>query len=227
MSLEPLISLSTAGSVIDAAAVCLIALAFVGTVARKLSTTIALLAVQGLVLAIASGSAALAEMEWRSWAAFTVALAVKAIFIPFMLWRILAQMPVRLEPPSFLSVKLAVPLAAALIPVSYRAIEPFTADTLGAFNATNALPAALALILLGLFTMVTRKKALSQVIGLVTMENGLYLAAVAATRGLPFAVEFGVAVDVLAGVAVMGLVIHEITRLLGSSDVDNLRTLTG
>ena len=52
--------------------------------------------------------------------------------------------------------------------------------------------------------MVIRKKALTQVIGLVTMENGIYLAAVAATRGLPLAVEFGVALDVLTGVAVMG-----------------------
>ncbi|MBX3070935.1 MAG: hypothetical protein KF883_10590 [Thermomicrobiales bacterium] len=227
MTVDPLISLSTAGSVLDAAALCLIALAFAGTVVRTLSTSIALLAAQGLVLSIASGAAALAEMEWRSWGAFAVALAVKAIFIPLMLWRILDRMPVRQEPPGFLSVKLAVPLAAALIPISYRAIEPFTADTIGAFNATNALPAALALLLLGLFTMVTRKKALSQVVGLVTMENGLYLAAVAATRGLPFAVEFGVAVDVLAGVAVMGLVIHEIMRVTGSTDVDRLRTLTG
>ncbi len=227
MNLDAVITLATAGTVIDAAALSLIALAFVGTVVRRFSTMIALLAAQGLVLAIASGAAALAEMEWRSWAAFAVALGVKCVFIPIMLWRILDRTPVREEPPGLLSVKVGVPLAAALIPISYRAMEPFTVDTLGAFNASNALPAALSLLLLGLFTMVTRKKALSQVIGLVTMENGLYLAAVAATRGLPFAVEFGVAVDVLAGVAVMGLVIHEINRMFGSTDIDRLRTLTG
>jgi hydrogenase-4 component E len=227
MSLEPVISFATAGSVIDAAALGLIALALFGAAVRRIDTAILFLALQGVLLAIASGAAALAEMEWRTWAAFAVALTVKAFVIPFILWSLLQRLAVRRETESVLPVKVAFPLAAALIPISFHAIEPFTADTLGAFDAANALPAALALLLLGLFTMVTRKKALTQVIGLVTMENGLYLAAVAATRGLPFAVEFGVAMDVLTGVAVMGLVIHEINRLLGSTNVDQLRTLRG
>lgn len=227
MNMDPAISFATAGSMIDAAALGLIALALAGTVVRRIDSAILLLAAQGILLAIAAGAAALAEMEWRTWAAFSVALAVKALFIPVMLWLILQRMAIRRETETVLPAKIAFPLAAVLIPISYRALEPFTDDTLGAFNAANALPAALSLLLLGLFTMVSRKKALTQVIGLVTMENGLYLAAVAATRGLPFAVEFGVAMDVLTGVAVMGLVIHEINRLLGTTNVDQLRTLRG
>jgi hydrogenase-4 component E len=113
------------------------------------------------------------------------------------------------------------------VPLAYSTATPFTTTSTGAFAAPNALPAAIGLLLIGLFTMVTRRKALTQVIGLVTMENGLYLAAVAATRGLPFAVEFGVAVDVLTGVAIMSLVIHEINQLLGTTSIDRLRTLRG
>jgi hydrogenase-4 component E len=63
--------------------------------------------------------------------------------------------------------------------------------------------------------------------GLVTMENGLSLAASAATHGLPLVVEFGVALDVLTGVAIMGLVIHEINRLFGGTATDRLRSLRG
>lgn len=225
MNIEPVITFATAGEVIDAAALGLITLAVLGTVVRGLDTGIVLLSLQGVLLAVAAGAAALAEMAWRTWAAFAVAFAVKAVFIPLILWIVLQRMAVKREMETVISVKLGFPLAVLLVPVSYRAMEPFTEDAFGGFDAANALPAALALMLLGLFTMITRKKALTQVIGLVTMENGLYLATVAATRGLPFVVEFGVALDVLTGVTVMGLVIHEINRLFGSTDVDKLRAL--
>jgi hydrogenase-4 component E len=166
-------------------------------------------------------------MEWRSWAAFSVALAVKAVAIPIMLSVVLGRLAVKRELETTISVKVAFPIAVALIPIAFTAIEPFTEGEARGFDAPNALPTAMALLLLGLFTMVIRKKALTQVIGLVTMENGLYLAAVAATRGLPFTVEFGVALDVLTGVGVMGLVMHEINRQFGTLNTDRLRTLRG
>jgi hydrogenase-4 component E len=216
-----------AGTLIDGTALGLLGLALLGTLVRRLDSAIELLAIQGVLLGLAAVAAALAEMEWRAWAAFTVAVAVKAVVVPGILRHVLRRMAVQREVEVVLPVKIAFPLAAALIPVAFYAVEPVSKESLGAFDAPDALPAALGLLLLGLFTMVTRKKALTQVIGLVTMENGLYLAAVAATRGLPFAVEFGVAMDVLTGVAIMGLVIHEINRLLGSVDTDRLQTLRG
>jgi hydrogenase-4 component E len=91
----------------------------------------------------------------------------------------------------------------------------------------DALPAALGLLLIGLLTMLTRRKALAQVVGLVTMENGLLLAAVVATRGLPTVVEIGVAVDVLSGVTLMvllGLGMHQNT---GRTSTDEFRALRG
>ncbi|GIW03519.1 MAG: hypothetical protein KatS3mg059_0139 [Thermomicrobiales bacterium] len=222
-----IISFDSASHLIDTAALGLLAIALLGTVIRRLDSAIALLAIQGLLLGIAAGAAALGEMNWRSWAALIVALSVKSAFIPAVLWQVLRRMAVKREVEPVLPVKLAFPLAALLVPLAYSTATPFTTTSTGAFAAPNALPAAIGLLLIGLFTMVTRRKALSQVVGLVTMENGLYLAAVAATRGLPFAVEFGVAVDVLTGVAIMSLVIHEINQLLGSTSIDRLRTLRG
>jgi hydrogenase-4 component E len=216
-----------ASSIIDAAALGLILLALLGTIARRLEQAIWLLAGQGVLLGVAALAAAMAEDSWRAWAAFMVALVVKAVAVPFMLFHVLRRVALRHEVETVVPFKLAFPLALGLVLVAYYAIEPFTKSAIGGFDAPNALPAALALLLLGLFTMVTRKKALTQVIGLVTMENGLYLAAVAATRGLPFAVEFGVALDVLTAVALMGLVIHEINSLFGSINTDRLRSLRG
>lgn len=219
------LSLAHAGTAIDAAALGLIGLALLGTIVRRLEEAIWALAAQGLLLGVAAGAAALAENEWRPWAAFVVALAVKAVAIPLILNHVLRRISLRREVETVISVKLVFPLAIGLVLVAYYVIDPFTDSASGGFDAPNALPAALALQLLGLFTMVTRKKALTQLIGLVTMENGLYLAAVAATSGLPFAVEFGVALDVLTGVALSGLVIHEIHRVFGVDDTDLLRSL--
>jgi hydrogenase-4 component E len=221
------LSHAQAGTAIDAAALALIGLALLGAIVRRLDAAIWLLAAQGLLLGVAAGAAALAEESWRAWAACGMALAIKAVAVPVILTHVLRRVELRREVEIVVPVKIAFPLAVGLVLVAYYAIEPFTRSALDGFAAPNALPAALALLLLGLFTMVTRKKALTQVIGLVTMENGLYLAAVAATRGLPLVVEFGVALDVLTGVAVMGLVIHEINRLFGGINTDRLQSLRG
>ena len=75
--------------------------------------------------------------------------------------------------------------------------------------------------------MLIRKKALSQIIGIVSMENGLYLMAVVATHGLPLAVELGVAIDLVTGVLVMGLFARQIHRTFDTINTDRLRALRG
>lgn len=225
-----MLSLQHAGMVIDVVALGLLGLALAGVLVKQLPVAIGFLALQGILLSIAAGSAAISEPSWRTWAAFVVTFVVKVIAIPGFLWFILNRVAIRHEMETVLSLKLAFPAAIGLVLVAYWVADPFTASPLGrvqSFNAPNALPAAFALLFLGLFTMSTRKKALTQVIGLVTMENGIYLAALAVTRGLPIAVEFGIAMDVLTGAALMALVAHEINQLFSTINTDRLRTLRG
>lgn len=222
-----MITVTAARTVIDAMALGLLLLALIGILVRSLDTAIWLLAGQGALLGIAAGAAALVENTWPAWIAFAVALAVKAVAIPALLRLVLARLTRRHEVEAVLPATLAFPLAIGLVLLAYAVATPFTANLHAMFVTPNAVPAAVALLLLGCFLMIIRKKALTQVIGLVTMENGLYLAAIAATHGLPLVVEFGVALDVLTGVAVMGLVIHEIDRLFGNARVDSLRALRG
>jgi hydrogenase-4 component E len=225
--MDGVLSMAHAGSIIDAAALGLIALALLSAIVPRFDVVIALLAAQGVLLATVSGAAALAEQTWRPWAALALALVVKVVGIPLILTHVLRRLSLRREMETVVPLKLALPIAAGLVLLAYDVTDPIGAAAHGAFDAPNALPAALALLLLGLFTMVTRKKALIQVAGLVTMENGLYLAAVAATHGLPIVVELGIAMDVLTGIALMGLVIHEINRIFGGTNTDTLRSLTG
>ncbi|MFN8591032.1 MAG: hypothetical protein U0031_06160 [Thermomicrobiales bacterium] len=220
-------SLENARSVIDAVALALLFVALAGILIRSLDTAIWLLAGQGVLLGLAAAAAALVEGTTQAWIVFIVALAVKAVAIPRLLFLVLDRLTRRHEVEFALRAVVAFPLAVCLVLLAYAVSGPFTDGFHATFATPNALPAALALLLLGCYSMVIKKKALSQVIGLVTMENGLYLAAIAATRGLPLTVEFGVALDVLTGVAIMGLVIHEIDRQFGSTGIDRLRSLRG
>jgi hydrogenase-4 component E len=208
---------------IDAISLLLLATALSSTMILRVETFVRLLAAQGLLLAAVAGAVALSSPTLHAYLAFLVTAAVKAIAVPAVLTYALRRLGRRGGVEVILSGKLTFVLAVALVLLAFYVSGPIARA--GADLTPNALPSAMSLILIGLFTMATRKKALAQAAGLVMMENGIYLAALAVTRGLPLAVELGVAADVLVGVLVMGLVVQEIERTFGPIDTDLLRTL--
>jgi hydrogenase-4 component E len=89
------------------------------------------------------------------------------------------------------------------------------------------LPVSVAVTLIGLFVMVTRRQALMQVVGLVLLENAIFLAAVSLTYGMPLVVETGVLLDLMAGVVVLGLFVQRLEEALGEADTTQLTGLKG
>jgi hydrogenase-4 component E len=91
----------------------------------------------------------------------------------------------------------------------------------------NTLAIAIALFLIGFFMMLNRRKALTQVLGLLCMENGLFLAGISLTYGVPLVVEFGIFFDLLVAVMVLGILVYRIGETFDSMDVSKLRRLRG
>ena len=91
----------------------------------------------------------------------------------------------------------------------------------------NVLAVAISLFLIGFFTMINRRKALLQVLALLSIENGLFLAAISLTYGMPLLVELGVLFDVLVAVLVLGILVYRIRENIESMDVSRLRRLRG
>ena len=91
--------------------------------------------------------------------------------------------------------------------------------------ASGSLGIALACVLLSFMMMITRSKAVPQVIGFLSMENGLIFAATTVTNGMPMIVEFGIALDVLVGVLILGVFMFQIREQFDSLDIHNLETL--
>ena len=89
----------------------------------------------------------------------------------------------------------------------------------------NVIAVSLAVVVLGLLMMVTRRQAVSQVVGFMAMENGLFLAAVTATSGMPLVVELGVAFDILVAAVLFGVFFLQIRDAIDSLDVDRLNRL--
>jgi hydrogenase-4 component E len=113
---------------------------------------------------------------------------------------------------------------AALILLSFFAVAPY-AKTLRLDE--DMLAAAIALLLAGAFLMVSRKKALMQVMGLLVLENGILLAALTTTFGMPLVIEIGIFFDLLMGVFLMGLFVFRIRDTFEHLDVSKLRRLRG
>jgi hydrogenase-4 component E len=105
----------------------------------------------------------------------------------------------------------------------HRPEEGFNPATLG----HNILAVAIALFLIGFFTIINRRKALAQVLALLSLENGLFLAAISLTYGMPLVVEIGVLFDVLVAVMVLGILVYRIRESFESMDVSRLRSLRG
>jgi hydrogenase-4 component E len=220
-----LLDVTTARAIVDALALCLLTTGLASTLLHRLGSFITLLAIQGLLLGGAAAVVALASGELHAYVAVLVTVGVKAIGVPATLSFALHRVRQRREVDAVISHKLAFVLAVGLALLAYVVAGPIARADLAV--TPNVLPAAVALLLLGLFTMATRGTALTQVVGLVMSENGIYLAAVAVTRGLPLAVELGVAVDILVGVLVMGLVARHIERTFATINTERLRALRG
>lgn len=156
--------------------------------------------------------------------AAVLTLAAKGIVIPLVLLRVLQRLERRVDPHPILLPELAVAVSLGLM-VLARAITP--AALFGAMAFENFLTVGTGMILTGLLMMVTRRQVIAQVEGLVVMENGIYLAVLGATRGMPFAVELGVLFDLLVAVMILSSLTFRIGTTLDSLNTDRLRGLKG
>jgi hydrogenase-4 component E len=114
-------------------------------------------------------------------------------------------------------------IAGAMAILAYYVAEPLIQS--GETITAGALALSLAVVLIGMFIMISRKKAITQVIGLLVMENGLFMAALSLSYGMPLIVELGVFFDIMVAVLIMGVFVFRINRTFETLDTSFLRRL--
>jgi hydrogenase-4 component E len=192
--------------------------------AKRTSTCIALFSVQSLVITAQIVAASGMHHLREGFAIAALVLIVKVIAIPYALHRIVEELKVPRDVSSSTSSSQSVFIAAGLILLSFFAVRPY-AGVLGGDQAM--LAASVALVLTGGFLMISRKKALMQVVGLLVLDNGIFLAALTTTFGMPLVIEIGIVFDLLMGVFLMGLFVFRIRDTFNHADVSKMRRLRG
>ena len=147
-------------------------------------------------------------------------LAIKVIVIPGLLRRALREANVRREVDPFVSLHGSLLIAACLVGISFWLATFLTLPRPA--PTTLLVPAAFSTLLLGFLVLVTRRKAVTQVVGYLMLENGVFLFGQTLARDLPFVVELGILLDLLVGVFVMGIAIHHISREFDHIDTERL-----
>ena len=192
--------------------------------AKRITTCIALFAMQCAVITAQILAIAYVHRSAEALGVAVLVLLVKVVAIPYALLWIIREIRTVREVKSSTTAAQSVLIAAGLILLSFFAVQPY-ARTLRVDE--NMLAAAIALVLTGAFLMVSRKKALMQVVGLLVLENGIFLAALITTFGMPLIIEIGIAFDLLMGVFLMGLFVFRIRDTFDHLDVTKLRRLRG
>jgi hydrogenase-4 component E len=188
--------------------------------------------IQGAVRAVALQGAALSLLPFTLGhplgvgavvAIAAITFTLKAVVIPRLLGRAIRSAGVVHEVEPFVSLHVSVMLGAGLVAAAFwlgGALElPFPAAS------RLLVPSALATLFLGFLVTVSRRKAVTQVVGYLMLENGVFVFGQALARQVPFVVELGILLDVVVGVFVMGIAIHHISREFDHIDVDALSTL--
>jgi len=149
--------------------------------------------------------------------------ALKVVFIPRVLRRVQRHVGADREVRPYVNTPVSLAIAGALTLVAYAVAEPVVA--LSPAPTRGGIPLALAVVFVGLFILVSRKSALTQIVGFLVLENGVALLAVLATSGVPLIVELGVFLDVLLGFLVMQVFVYRIRETFDTINVDRLRDL--
>ncbi len=192
--------------------------------ARRISTAIFFFSAQCAVLTSLILALAFVHRSTEAYVIAGMVFVVKVIVIPFALIRIVERLNAPRDVASSTTAAQSVFIAVGLILLSFYAVRPYV-QALGVEE--EMLAAAVALVLTGAFLMVSRKKALMQVVGLLVLENGIFLAALATTFGMPLVIEIGIVFDLLMGVFLMGLFVFRIRGTFEHLDVSKLRRLRG
>ena len=150
---------------------------------------------------------------------------LKVIIIPGYLLRLFRRVGGEGEVQPYVNYAASLVISGLLVLLAYLITRPLVG--ISHLPTRGGIPLAVALILVGLFVIVTRRKALTQIVGLLILENGIAMLAVLGTYGIPLVVELGVFIDVLIGFLAMQVFVYHIHGTFESIDVEELNKLKG
>jgi hydrogenase-4 component E len=208
---------------INLCAAVILLLAFAMLAQRRVIHLIDLFALQGLALFFSTLIMALKTGQTHLYYSAGLTLLLKAMLLPWILHRLVRKLQVKSEVEALINIPTTMLVGLVLVIIAFNVALPIS--NLSSSIARGMLGIALATVLLAFLMMITRRKAITQVVGFLAMENGLFLAATSATYGMPMVVELGIALDVLVGVIILGVFFFQIRDQFDSLDIRHMERL--
>jgi hydrogenase-4 component E len=178
---------------------------------------------QGLFLSISTAVVGYAAGTHHLYISSVLTLILKVILLPYILHVLIQRLQIHKEIETVVNVPTTMLIGIALVIFSYHLTAPIR--ELSTLVTRSTLAVALATVMIGLLMMITRRHAVTQIIGFLAMENGLFFAATSATYGMPLVVELGVALDILIAAFIFGIFFFHIRTTFDSLDVEQMAKL--
>jgi len=211
---------------VDLLATGILVTAFLIVSSKSLAFYVRLFALQSVLLGTLSLLIAIRYGEAHILTAAVLTFVVKSITIPIVLNRVIDRIRVRKEVDFSINITVSLIVCGALVILSNSVAQPILqVQRAGSLFTTKVLPISIAVMLIGLFIMISRKKAVTQIIGLLTMENGLFLSGLSITHGMPLIVEVGIFFDILVAALILGLFVFRINKSFETIDIAAMRSL--
>ncbi|HEX9625329.1 MAG TPA: hypothetical protein VGA00_00145 [Acidiferrobacterales bacterium] len=179
---------------------------------------------QGMLLAVVTALVAYVSGHHHLYISVALTLALKVFLIPWLLYRLAVRLNIHLEAEALKHPSLLLLGGAGLVIFSYYVALPIV--HLSGLATRNTIAVSIAVVLIGMLLMIARKKAVAQVVGFMSIENGLFFSAVVSTYGMPLIVELGVAFDVLVAAILFGVFFFHMRESFDTLDVDRLNRLS-
>ena len=211
------------GQLINLYAALLLLIAFAMLSQRRVLSLVRLFAWQGLILAISTATVAWTTDQHHLFYSAALTLAIKVLALPWILHRLMVKLEIKWDVETLINIPTVMLIGIGLVIFAFNLAYPIA--QLASTVTRNTLGIAIACVLLSFLMMITRRKAVPQVVGFLAMENGLFFAATSATYGMPMVVELGVALDVLVGTFVFGIFFFQIRETFDSLDVHHMEKL--
>ena len=208
---------------INLMAALLLLIAFAMLAQRRLLRLIHLFALQGAVLTANTLLVAAALHQPHLYFSALLTVALKVGVLPWILHRLVERLNLRADVETLINIPTTMLIGIVLVIVSFNVALPIS--ELAGTITRGTLGIAMACVLVSFLMMITRRKAVAQVIGFLAMENGLFFAATSATYGMPMVVELGIALDVLVGTFIFGIFFFQIRETFDSLDLQHLEHL--
>ena len=208
-------------SLADQLLVLVLLINFISLGTSRLIFSIRAVAVQGVILGILPGL--IHSFSWHLVGITVVIIAVKGFVIPQMLGRAVRSAEIKREVEPFLGYVPTLLLGAIFTALSFGFAGQL--PMLPEHQNFMFVPASIATLMTGFLILTTRRKAISQVIGYLVLDNGIFIFGLLLAGAMPVMVEAGALLDLLVGTFVMGIVINQISREFSSLDTSLLTSL--